>query len=1009
MAPHWSEALFLAFGHNTAERRGVRRRRESLVAERDVRDVTVVSGVLAGCRRAALSFAVVAVALLLPASAAQAQRLLTLISGVGEAASVGDTGPSIGPVPTAVQVDLELLRGAPARLEVPTPDGSVLSAERSVFEDRGGGDLMWSGGQPDAGYDTVVLTVEGGRLVGRFGAAGGAAYEIHADPRGIGHMTVTISVGYPVPWCVADSVPDSRHGLTAAAAAGSYAVDPPERVSSLQSHDRLDILVAYTAKAAENWADRGGARAAIQHAGDHLKMVFRNSGIEAEPHIVHIAQVSGALERVGRDVRWHEYDSRYISDPLHREIRWNGELLRLRHEHGADLIHVFVGERPTLFRKGDSFVCGGATLWSRNTPPKNAWWQQQVSGYTMNHAICRNYAATFVRQIGYTLGAYHNPENGVFLRPWKPYAFAHANFDVMPSIGTAMSCRGQVEPFFSSPATQLHGAVLGLAGERDNARALREAINHGVGFSDYLESVEGAPAPPSNLRGEYLEPGRARLTWKDNAPDADGYDVEFYREAVNNPDGSVRLGPYEHDWERRDEAAISLPVSEPGTRYRLRVRAWKGETVSLPSSSVTVVVPGERIKAPSDVSVEVDRWLSPVVRWTDNSDNEAGFEVQLLQDGEPIVRQRTQLHKALIWRHALPRIGAEYGVRVFAYNSSGYSESSEVETFRWAHPRAPRAPGDVAASVIGPTTVQVTWTADRGDTRAYRVSAELPGWRHAVDVLAGTRSVDIEGLARGGRYLFRVYPQGYTSLASATYLSLGERGTGPQAPSNVAWTTQGGVTRLSWNDRSHDELGFEVQSRVGEAELWTRELILPPDTESVVLPDTSADVVRIFAYNERGFSRSSPQVFAPRGSPPPDDGQDDEPPGDGPGEPPGSCKADSRSLCLLNSRFSVEVEWMAVDGRSGTGTAVPEGTDDSGMFWFFGPDNWEVLVKVLDGCSNNNHVWVFGASTTNLGYSIQVTDTVTGESRSYRNESGSRAPAITDTEAFSTPCGGSGS
>ena len=96
------------------------------------------------------------IALLVPASAAQAQRLLTLVSGVGDASSAGDLGPSIGPVPTAVQVDLELLRAAPARLEVPTPDGSVLSAQQSVFEDRGGGDLMWSGGQPGAGYDTVV-------------------------------------------------------------------------------------------------------------------------------------------------------------------------------------------------------------------------------------------------------------------------------------------------------------------------------------------------------------------------------------------------------------------------------------------------------------------------------------------------------------------------------------------------------------------------------------------------------------------------------------------------------------------------------------------------------------------------------------------------------------------------------------------------------------------------------------------------------------------------------------
>ena len=129
----------------------------------------------AGCRRAALVCVPVAATPGYRPRRLEAQRLLTLVSGVGQAASAGDLGPSVGPAPTAVQVDLELLRAAPARLEVPTPDGSVLSAQRSVFEDRGNGDLMWSGGQRDAGYDTVVLTVEGGRLVGRFGAAGGGA------------------------------------------------------------------------------------------------------------------------------------------------------------------------------------------------------------------------------------------------------------------------------------------------------------------------------------------------------------------------------------------------------------------------------------------------------------------------------------------------------------------------------------------------------------------------------------------------------------------------------------------------------------------------------------------------------------------------------------------------------------------------------------------------------------------------------------------------------------------
>ena len=63
-----------------------------------------------------------------------------------------------------------------------------------------------------------------------------------------------------------------------------------------------------------------------------------------------------------------------------------------------------------------------------------------------------------------------------------------------------------------------------------------------------------------------------------------------------------------------------------------------------------------------------------------------------------------------------------------------------------------------------------------------------------------------------------------------------------------------------------------------------------------------------------------------------------------------------------------------------------------------------MLIKVLDGCSINGKVWVFGASTTDLKYVIRVTDTATGAAKEYRNEPGAPAPAITDAEAFPEGC-----
>ena len=120
--------------------------------------------------------------------------------------------------------------------------------------------------------------------------------------------------------------------------------------------------------------------------------------------------------------------------------------------------------------------------------------------------------------------------------------------------------------------------------------------------------------------------------------------------------------------------------------------------------------------------------------------------------------------------------------------------------------------------------------------------------------------------------------------------------------------------------------------------------------------------------------------------------------------PAGTCIADAETLCLQDSRYAVTVEWRDGAGGSGSGRVVHAGTNDSGMFSFFDRANWEVLIKVLDGCAANGHVWVFGGSTTDLGYVIRVTDTATGALKEYRNEPGSPAAAITDIAAFRDGC-----
>jgi poly(3-hydroxybutyrate) depolymerase len=117
----------------------------------------------------------------------------------------------------------------------------------------------------------------------------------------------------------------------------------------------------------------------------------------------------------------------------------------------------------------------------------------------------------------------------------------------------------------------------------------------------------------------------------------------------------------------------------------------------------------------------------------------------------------------------------------------------------------------------------------------------------------------------------------------------------------------------------------------------------------------------------------------------------------------GTCAADATHACLQQSRYRIALTWQDASGRTGVGSPVAGAVSpDSAVLWFFAPSNWEMLVKVLDGCGLNQRVWVFAAATTNVAYTLTVTDTVTGKFKTYQNQAGRAAAAVTDTDAFAT-------
>lgn len=117
---------------------------------------------------------------------------------------------------------------------------------------------------------------------------------------------------------------------------------------------------------------------------------------------------------------------------------------------------------------------------------------------------------------------------------------------------------------------------------------------------------------------------------------------------------------------------------------------------------------------------------------------------------------------------------------------------------------------------------------------------------------------------------------------------------------------------------------------------------------------------------------------------------------------PPPCQPDATTHCLNDGRFRVRVDFEDFEQNEGLGQAILP-SDDSGEFWFFEPNNTELIVKVIDACTTEfNSFWVFAAGLTNVEVTITVTDTQEGLTMEFGNPLGEPFQPILDTQAFST-------
>lgn len=125
-----------------------------------------------------------------------------------------------------------------------------------------------------------------------------------------------------------------------------------------------------------------------------------------------------------------------------------------------------------------------------------------------------------------------------------------------------------------------------------------------------------------------------------------------------------------------------------------------------------------------------------------------------------------------------------------------------------------------------------------------------------------------------------------------------------------------------------------------------------------------------------------------------------------------ACTPSDTTLCLLNGRFAAKLDWndgsaaglrpalVAAPKTDGAGSA-------SGLFYFYSqdPDNWEVLVKMIDACGQSpGRFWILVSASTGFQFVLTIRDTQNGSVEVYTKPLNGQAGGVADFEGFPNSC-----
>ncbi len=381
------------------------------------------------------------------------------------------------------------------------------------------------------------------------------------------------------------------------------------------------------------------------------------------------------------------------------------------------------------------------------------------------------------------------------------------------------------------------------------------AYNAG-GSSSFLSgdatTLEDPPVAPSNLSFNPITSNSITLNWSDNSNDEDGFEV-FRALSSGGPYASVGT-----------TGAGVKTFANTGltnnTRYYYRVYAFNagGSSAAVSGSAITLpIVPS----APSNLTFSSITNNSIRLNWSDNSNNEDGFEIfRSTSLTGSYVSVGTTGSGAVTFNNTGLSDDTQYFYRVFAFNSGG-SSLSYASGNAVTLPLVSDGPSNLTFDNITITSMELNWTDNSDNEDGFEIFRSLVSWGNFTSIGttgSNVTSFNSTGLIGNTTYYYRVYA--FNAGGSSSYVSGNERTLPdlPAAPSNLGF---GSITntsiQLTWTDNSNNEDGFEIHRSLSAGGTFNLVATIGPNLTSynnMGLTEDTEYFYRVYAFNTGGSS-----------------------------------------------------------------------------------------------------------------------------------------------------------